>query len=207
MRKKKKLLQNQLKISKWCTCRTWFWCAVFHYFSIWLCMSFLHDQVYFSLLMLQWLFLALFILLLLFFSRVQLFVTPWTAVCHASLSFTSPRVCSNSCPLSWWCYLTISPSATLFSFYLQSFPASGSFPMSWLFPSGSQSIRASASASVLPVNIQGWFPLRLTGLISLQSKGFSRVFSSTTIWMHQFFGAQPALWYNSHICTWLLEKP
>ena len=113
---KKKLLQNQLKISKWCTCRTWFWCAVFHYFSIWLCMSFLHDQVYFSLLMLQWLFLALFILLLLFFSRVQLFVTPWTAVCHASLSFTSPRVCSNSCPLSWWCYLTISPSAALFSF-------------------------------------------------------------------------------------------
>ena len=88
---KKKLLQNQLKISKWCTCRTWFWCAVFHYFSIWLCMSFLHDQVYFSLLMLQWLFLALFILLLLFFSRVQLFVTPWTASHQASLSITNSQ--------------------------------------------------------------------------------------------------------------------
>ena len=140
-------------------------------------------------------------------SHVQLFVTPWTAAYHASLSFTSPRVCSNSCPLSWWCYLTISPSAALLSFCLQSFPASGSFPMSYLFPSGSQSSRTSALASVLPMNIQGWFPLRLTGLISLQSKGFSRVFSSTTIWMYQFFGVQPSLGYNSHICTWLLEKP
>ena len=79
----------------------------------------------------------------------------------------------------------------------QSFPASGYFPMSWLFPSGGQSIRASASASVLPVNIQGWFPLGLTGLITLKSKGFSRVFSRTTVRKHQFFSAQPSLWSNS----------
>ena len=118
----------------------------------------------------------------------------------------SPGVCSNSCPLSWWCYLTISSSAALF-FCLQSFPESKSFPVSWLFTSGSQSIRASALASVLPVNMQGWFPLGLTGLISLQSKGLSRVFSSATVWKHQFFGAKPPLWSNSHICTWLLEKP
>ena len=105
----------------------------------------------------------------------------------------SPRVCSNSCPLSQWCYLTISSSATLFSFCLQSFPASGSFPMSWLFASGGQSIRPSASASVLPMKIHGWFPLGLTGLISLQSKGLSRVFSSIIIQKDQFFGPQPSL--------------
>ena len=82
-----------------------------------------------------------------------------------------------------------------------------SFPMNWLFASGGQSIGASASASVLPMNSQGWFPLGLTGLLSLQSKGLSRVFSSTTVQKHQFFGIQPSLWSNSHICTWLLEKP
>ena len=84
---------------------------------------------------------------------------------------------------------------------------SGSFPINWLFTSGGQSIRVSTSASVLPVNIQGWFPLGLTGLISLLSKGLSRVFSSTTVWKHQFFGVQPFLWSNFHIPTWLLEKP
>ena len=88
---------------------------------------------------------------------------------------------------------------------LQSFPASGSFPVSSFFTSGSQSI--GASASVLPMNSQDWFPLGLTSLISLQSKGFSRVFSSTTIQKHQFFSAQPSLWSNSHISAWLLEKP
>ena len=93
---------------------------------------------------------------------------------------------SNSCALSRWCYLTI--SATLF-FCFQSFPASGSFPMSWLFTSGGQSIGASASASVFPKNIQVWFPLGLTGLISLQTKGLLRVFSSTTIWNHKLFSA------------------
>ena len=95
-----------------------------------------------------------------------------------SYSSLSPGVCSNSCPLSQWCHPTILSPAALFSFCLQSFPASTSFPMSQLFASGDQSIGASASASVL--NIQGWFPLGLTGLISLKSKGLSRVFSSTT---------------------------
>ena len=90
--------------------------------------------------------------------------------------------------------------------YLQSFQTSGSFPMSQFFTSGGHSIGASASTSVLPVNIQDYFPLRLTGFIFLMFKGLSRVFSST-IWKHQFFGAQPSLWSNSHICTWLLEKP
>ena len=87
------------------------------------------------------------------------------------------------------------------------FTVSGSFLMSWLFLSGSQSTVVSASTSVLPMNIQGWFPLGLTCLISLQSKGFSRVFSNTTVQKHQFFGAQPFLWSNFHIHTWLLEKP
>ena len=115
---------------------------------------------------------------------------------HSRLPWSSlyPRVCSNACQ---WCHPTISSSVTPFS-CLQSFPASGSFPVSWSFTSGGQSIRASALASVLPVNIQGWFPLGLTGLISLLSKGLSRVFSSTTVRKHQFFGAQPSLWYTSH---------
>ena len=119
----------------------------------------------------------------------------------------SPGVYSNSCPLSPWCYLTISSSAASFSFCLQSFSESGSFPMSHLFASGGQSIAGSPSVSVLPMNIQGWFPLVLTVLGSLQSKGLSRVFSSTTVWKHQFFGAQPSLWHNPHICPWPLEKP
>ena len=101
----------------------------------------------------------------------------------------SPRVCSNLCPLSPWCHPTISFFVTLFSSCPQSFPASGSFPMSQLFASGGQSI--GASASVLPMNIQGWFPLGLTSLISFLSKGLSRVFSNTTVWKHQFFGTQP----------------
>ena len=87
------------------------------------------------------------------------------------------------------------------------FPASGSSPMSWLFSLGGQSVGASASASVLLMNIQGWFPSGLTGLISLQCKGLSRVFSNTTVQKHQFSDAQPSLWFNSHIHTWLLEKP
>ena len=93
-----------------------------------------------------------------------------------------------------------------FSFCLQSFPASGSFPMSWLFASSSQSIGALASSTVLPMNIQGWFPLELIGLISLKSKGLARVFSSTTIRKHQFFSAHLSLQFNSYICTWQLEK-
>ena len=120
---------------------------------------------------------------------------PRTAVHQASLFLTISWSCSNSCPLSQWCHPTISSSVATFSSCPQSFPASGSFPMSWLFTSGGQSIRA--SASVLPVNIQGWFPLRLTGLISLLSKGLSRVFFSTTVQKHHFFGTQPSLWSNS----------
>ena len=86
------------------------------------------------------------------------------------------------------------------------FPNIRSLPMNQLFASGSQSTGDSASVSILPMNIQGWFPLRLTGLMSLLSKGFPRIFSKTTIWKHQFFGAQPSLWSNSYIHTWLLEK-
>ena len=98
----------------------------------------------------------------------------------------SPGACSNSCLLSQWCHPTISSSVALFSFCLQSFPALRSFPMSQLFASGSQSVGVSASASVLPMNIQDWFPSGWTGLISWQSKGLSRVFSNTTVWKHQF---------------------
>ena len=116
----------------------------------------------------------------------------------------SPRVCSDSCPLRRWCHPTISSPVVPFSSHLQSFPASGSFLMSQLFTSGGQSIRA--SASVLPMNIQDWFPLGFTGFISLLSKGLSRVFSSITVQKHQFFSAQPSLWFNSHIYTWLLGK-
>ena len=94
-----------------------------------------------------------------------------------------------------------------FSSCPQSFPASGSFPMSQLFASGGQSIGVSTSASVLPLNIHGWFHLGLTGLISLRSKGLSRVFSNTPVQKHQFFGTQLSLWSNSHKHTWLLEKP
>ena len=146
-------------------------------------------------------------------SRVRLFVTPWTAASQASLSF----------PVSWSLLTLMSIESVIPSNYLtlcchfsscpQSFPASGSFPVSQLFPSGGQSIGASASASVSSMNIQGWFPLGLTDLISLKSKGLSRVFSRATVWKHQFLGkhqfigTQPSLWFNSHICTWLLEKP
>ena len=97
------------------------------------------------------------------------------------------QVCSDSCPLSQWCHPTVSSSVALFTSCLQSFPASGSFPMSQFFESGGQSTGASASASVVPKNVQDWFPLGLTGLISLQSKGLSRVFSNTTVQKHQFF--------------------
>ena len=117
----------------------------------------------------------------------------------------SPRVCSDSCPLSLWYYLTISSTASLFSFCLQSFPASGCFPTSWIFTSGGQS--TGASASFLPMNIQDWFPLGWTDLISLQAKGLSRVFSNTTVQKYPFFSIQHSLLANSHIHIWLVEKP
>ena len=119
----------------------------------------------------------------------------------------TPRVYSNSCSLSWWCHSTVSSSVVPVSFCLQSFPASGSFPMSQLFASGGQRIGVSASTSVLPMNIQDWFPLGWTGWTSLQYKGLSRVFSNTTVQKHQFFGAQLSSQSNSRIHTWLLEKP
>ena len=119
----------------------------------------------------------------------------------------TPRTYSNSCPLSRWCRPTISSSVAPFPSCFQSFPASGSLPMSQFFASGGQIIGASTSVSVLPMNIQGWFPLGLTGLISLMSKGLSRVFSNTTVQKHQFFGTQLSLWFNSHIHIWLLDKP
>ena len=109
----------------------------------------------------------------------------------------SPKVCSNSCRLSRWCHPTISCFVAPFSCCPQSFPASGSFLMSQFFPSGGQSIGASASASVLPMNIQDLFALGWAGWISLLPKGLSGVFSSTRVWKHQFFGAQPSLWLLS----------
>ena len=141
-------------------------------------------------------------------SHVWLFAIPWTIACQASLFFIISQsliklmsiesvIPSNHLILCHALLLlhSIFPSIRVF------------FPVSWLFASGGQMIGISASALVPPMNIQDWFPLGLTGLISLQSKGLSRVFSNTTVQKHQFFGAQPSLWSNSHIHTWLLEKP
>ena len=119
----------------------------------------------------------------------------------------TPRVHSDSRPLSQWCHPPISSSVVPFSSCPQSLPASESFPMSQLFPWGGQSIGISALASVLPMNTQDWSPLEWTGWISLQSKGLSRVFSYTTVQKHQFFSTQLSSQSNSHIHTWLLEKP
>ena len=126
-------------------------------------------------------------------SCVQLFVTSRTVACQAPVSSTIS-----------WSFLRFTSSASSFFFCLHSFPAWRSFPMSWPFSSGSQGI--GASATVLPMNIQDWFPLRLTGWISLLSKGLFRVFSNTTVQRQHFFGTQPSLWSNSHIDTWLLGK-
>ena len=121
-------------------------------------------------------------ILLLFFSCSVMSDSLWPhGLQHARLPSLSPGLCSNSCPLSQWCHPTVSSSVVSFSSCFQSFPASGSFPMSQFFTSGGQSIGASASASVLPMNSQGWFPLELTCFISLLSKGLLRVFSITTV--------------------------
>ena len=124
--------------------------------------------------------------------RVRLFVTPWTASRQASLSVTNPWSLLKLMSMSWWCHLTISSSVVPFSSCLQSFPASESFPMSQFFASCGQSI--GASASVLPMNIQDQSPLGFTGLIPLQSKGLSSVFSSTIL-RRQFFGTQPFFYH------------
>ena len=139
-------------------------------------------------------------------SRIRLFATPWITALQASLPSSTPGVHPNSCPSSWWCHPAISSSVVPFS-CPQSLPASESFPMSQLFTWDGQSIRVSALASVLPMNTQDWSPLEWTGWISLQSKGLSRVFSSTTVQKHQFFGAQLSSQSNSPIHAWLLEKP
>ena len=136
-------------------------------------------------------------------SHVRLFVTPWTTAHQASLSF----IISQSL-LKLLSIESVMPSSHLILRHplpcLQSWPASGSFPISQLYASGGQT--TGASASILPMNIQGWFPLGLTSLISLLSNGLSRVFSNTIVWKHQLFSAQPSLWSNFHIHTWLLEK-
>ena len=128
---------------------------------------------------------------------------------HARLPCPSPtpETYSNSCPLNWWCHPTILSSVVPFSPHLQSFPASRYLPMSQFFTSGGQSNEVSASTLVLPRNIQDLFLLGWTDWISLQSKGHSRVFSNTTVQKHWFFGTQLSLQSNSHIYTWLMEKP
>ena len=144
------------------------------------------------------------------FSRVWLFATPWTAAHQASLSIT------NSWSLLKFMYIkSVMPSNHLILCHLllllpSILPSIRVFSNEsglHIWPQGGQIIGVSASASVLPMNSQGWFPRELTGLISLKSKGFSRIFSNTTIQKHRFFGAQPSLWSDSHIHTWLLEKP
>jgi len=142
-------------------------------------------------------------------SHVQLFVTPWTAACQASLSITNSRspLKPMSMPIGWRCHPTISSSVVPFSSCPQSLPASGFFPVSQLFAWGGQSTGISASTSILPMKTQDWSPLEWTDWISLQSKGLSRVFSNTTVQKHQCFGAQLSSQSNSHIHTWPLEKP
>ena len=138
-------------------------------------------------------------------SHILLFATPWTVVGQASLSITNSWSLLKLMSIE-----SVMPSNHLILCHpllLPSFPSSGSFPISQFFASGGQIIGVSASASVLPMNIQDWLPLGWTGWISLQSKRLSRVFSNTTVHKHQFFGAQLSSWSNSHIHTWLLEKP
>ena len=151
------------------------------------------------------LFTALFISVQLL-SCVQLFVTLWIAACRLPCPSPTPRACSNSCPSSRWCHPTISSSVSPSPLAFSLSPHQGLFPVSQFFASGGQRIGASASASVLPMNIWDWFPLGLTGFISLQSKGLSRVFSNARVQKHQFFDIQLCLWPNSHIHIWLLEK-
>ena len=137
-------------------------------------------------------------------NHIQHFATPWMGACLASILSPSPGACSNSCPLSRWCHPTISSSVVPFSSCLQSFSASGSFlKISQLFSSGSQSIGASALASVLPMNIQDRFPLGSTGLIL---RGTLKSLLQHQVQKHQSFGVQLSFWPNSHIHTWLLEK-
>ena len=131
-------------------------------------------------------------------SYIRLSVTPWTVACQASLSFTISQVCSNSCPLSQWCQATISSSVAPSPPALNLPQHQGHFQRVSFFSAGGQRIRASASAPVLSTHIQGWSPLGLTGLMSLQSKRLSRIFSSTTVQKHEFFSAQLSFWSKWH---------
>ena len=140
-------------------------------------------------------------------SQVQLLATPWIATHQASLFITNSGNPLKPMSIESRWHTTILSSVIPFSSYPQSFPTSGSFQMSQLFTSGGQSIRVSASTSVLRMNTKDWSPLGWTGWISLRSMGLSRVFSNTTVQKHQFFSAQFSLKSNSHIHTWLLEKP
>ena len=138
-------------------------------------------------------------------NRVWFFTTQWITAHQAPLSSAISQSLLKFMFIES-VMLSLSSSAIPFFFCLQSFSAFESFPMNQLFASGGQSIEASAAATVFPMNIQGWFPLGSIVLISLQSKGLSRVFSSTTVQKHQFFSVLPSLWSSSHICTWLPEK-
>ena len=144
----------------------------------------LYILLQFVFIRILWRKFKIFVVVVQLFICIQLFVTPELQHTRLPCPSLSHRVCPNSCPLSQWCHPTISSSVTLFSSCLQSFPGSGSFPVSWHLASGGQSIGASASTSVLLMNIQGLFPLGVTGWITLQSKGLSRVFSNITIWKH-----------------------
>ena len=126
-------------------------------------------------------------------NHVWLFATPWAVHANPCCPSQTAGVCSNSYPLSRWCHPTIPSSVIPFSSHLQSSPTSGSFQMSQFFASGGQNIRLSASASVLPMNIQDWFPLGCTDWIFLLSKGLSRIFSNTSVQKHQLFGTQLSL--------------
>ena len=168
----------------WPRDRMWVSCIAGKFFTIW-ALSFIHCTI-----------INLSSPSPILFSSVQSLIRVWLfaphGLQHARLPCPpTPGACSNSCPSSWWCHPTISSSVIPFSSCLQSFPASGSFSVSQFFLSGGQII--GASASVLWMNIQDWFPLGLTGLISLQSKGLSRVFSNTTVQKHKFFGTQLSL--------------
>ena len=154
------------------------------------------------------------LLLLLLLSHVRLFATLWTAARRPPCPLPSPGVCSNSCPLSQWCHSTVSSTVAPFSSCPQFFPASGSFPMSQLFTLGGQSVGISASASGLPINIQGWFPLGLTDLISVQGtlKSLLKHHNlKVSILQHSAFfvvlTVRPHTWMNSHIHPWLLARP
>ena len=140
-------------------------------------------------------------------SHVWLFATPWTAARQASLFITNSGACSNSCPSTQWCHPTVSSSVVPFSSSLQSFPASGSFPVSQFFASGGQSVGVSASASILPMNMQNWFPLGWTGLNSLKFKGLSRVFSNTIKSLLQHHSSKASILWCSAFFTVQLSHP